>query len=243
MSRPDAPRPLLQDDGSGSLHRQLAELSVWHPRDAGRVTNTFTPNPPWWLTLPWVLLGLVLLVLAYPLNPDFFPVAALVIVVIFGGVALAAWLWARSQKTRIAEHALLLGPRRRVIPYASIDPGRVAIATRTRYLGRHIHSGGTRVLQSQGAVAVINGLNPDPSASSPHAPPSTVPSPFCEWGLSGEPLAVLSVLEAAMVVDGWPAHGMTERAQAHTFTPQKPHPADDVLRQRRALDPPIGVRG
>lgn len=228
---------LLQDDGSGRIHAELAAMARWTRQDAGPVVATFSPNPPWLLTLPWLVIGLLLLAVALPLNPQFFPVSAAIIVVIFGGTALAAWLWARSQKTRVAERALIVGSRRQVIPFATIDPGRVAIATRVRYLGRHVHSGGTRILQSQGATAVVNGLNPDPGAKSPHLPPSSVPSPFCEWGLAGDPVEVLTALERAMVAAGFPAHGMAERARARTFTPPKEHPAQDILVQRRALDP------
>ncbi len=239
MEGPLVSRALLQDDGSGRIHAELAALARWSRQDAGEVTATFAPNPPWILTLPWLVLGLVLLVAAFPVNPQFFPVAAAIILVIFGGTALAAWLWARSQKTRVARHALLVGARRQVIPFATIDPARVAVSTRVRYLGRHFHSGGIRILQSQGATAIINGLNPDPGATSPHLPPSSVPSPFCEWGLAGEPAEVLAALEAAMVADGYPAHGLAQRAQSRTFTPPKAHPAQDLLLQRRALDPPL----
>lgn len=230
---------LLQDDGSGRIHAELAQMARWSRQDAGQVVATFTPNPPWLLTLPWLAIGLVLLVVALPLNPAFFPVSAAIIIVIFGGTALLAWCWARSQKTRIAERALILGSRQRVIPFATIDPGRVAIATRVRGLGRHFHSGGTRILQSQGATAVVNGLNPDPGATSPHLPPSSVPSPFCEWGLAGDPVEVLGALEVAMAHAGFPARGMAERARARTFTPPSQHPAQDLLVQRRALDPPL----
>lgn len=230
---------LVRDDGSGRIHAELAQLARWSQQDAGRVVATFTPNPPWYLTLPWLVIGLMLLVGAYPLNPKFFPVSAAIILAIFGGTALLAWLWARSQKTRVAERALLLGPRRRVIPFATIDPGRVAISTRVRNLGRHFHSGGTRILQSQGPVAVVNAHNPDPGASSPHLPPSSVPSPFCEWGLSGDPIEVLTAVESAMVHAGFPAQGMTQRAQERTFTPASSHPPQDLLVQRRALDPPL----
>lgn len=231
--------PLLQDDGSGGIHAQLAVMARWTPREAGRVVATFSPNPPWLLTLPWLLIGLVLLAIALPLNPAFFPVSAAIIVVIFGGTGLAAWAWARSHKTRVAEHALLLGPRRRVIPFATIDPGRAAVSTRVRYLGRHVHSRGTRILQSQGPAAVINGLNPSPSQPGPHQPPSSVASPFCEWGLSGDPEQVLAALESAMVAAGFAAHGLAARARAKTFTPPKAHPREDLLLQRRALDPPL----
>lgn len=235
--------PLLHDDGSGRIHAQLAEMARWPPQQAGRVVATFSPNPPWLLTLPWVVMGLVLLVLAFPLNPGFFPVSAAIIVVIFGGTALAAWLWARSHKVRVAEHALLVGPRRRAIPFATIDPGRAAVSTRVRYLGRHFHSAGTRILQSQGPTAVINGLNPNPGAAGPHQPPSSVPSPFCEWGLAGEPNEVLHALETAMVRAGFPAQGMTEIARTRTLTPSKEHPQQDLLLMRRALDPPLGAAG
>lgn len=235
-------QPLLTDDGTGRIQAELARLSSWTPKDAGPIRATFSPNPPWWLTLPWLLTAAVLTVLAYPVNPDFFPAAAAIIWTIFGGVALAAWLWARSHKTRVAQHGLVLGgPSKTVIPYATIDPGRSAVSTRVRYLGRHVHSGGTRILQSQGRVAVINGLNPNPAAISPHNPPSTVPSPFCEWGLSGDPAQVLSAVEAAMIEAGYPAHGMADQAMRRTFRPTKDHPTQDLLLARRAVDPPIGV--
>lgn len=236
-------RPLLQDDGSGRIHAELAQLAQWGPREAGPVRATFGPRTSWALILPWLVVGVVLLGAAYPVNPDFFPVSALVLLVIFGGGALAAWLWTRAQRTRVAEHALVLGSAKKVVPYATIDPGRVAVSSAVSGLGRHFHSGGVRILQSRGSVAVINGLNPDPSATSPHLPPSSVPSPFCEWGLSGEPAEVLAALEQAMRDAGYPATGMTELARSRTFAPPKTHPATDVLLQRRALDPPVGVPG
>lgn len=233
--------PLLQDDGSGRIHAQIAELARWSPTQAGLVLTTFTPNPPWLLSAPWLVMGLVLLVVALPLNPEFFPVSAAIILVIFGGTSVAAWSWARMQKVRVAEHALLVGPRRRVIPFATIDPGRVAVSTRVRYLGRHFHSADTRILQSQGPTAVINGLNPNPARPGPHQPPSSVPSPFCEWGLSGDPREVLHALETAMIRDGFPAQGLADRARATIVTPPKAHPPQDLLMMRRALDPPLGA--
>ena len=50
-------------------------------------------------------------------------------------------------------------------------------------------------------------------------------------------------VQQGMDVAGFPAHGMTERARAHTFAPPRKHPATDLLLIRRALDPPIGVSG
>lgn len=100
-----------------------------------------------------------------------------------------------------------------------------------------------RIVQRQGPTAFINGPNPERGARSPHTPPCTVPSPFCEWGLSGEFVAVLLVLESAMVDAGFPARGMTERAQRHTFRRVKDQPYPDILLMRRALGPPIDVDG
>lgn len=234
---------LLQDDGTGRIHEQLAELARWTEEDAGRVLVTFTPNPPWIMTLPGVVISLLILVLGLPANTGFVPVEVVFMALIFGGISLAAWRSMRSHKTRVAERALIVGKHRQVIPFATIDPGRVAVSSRLRYLGVHFHSGGLRIVQSQGSAAIVNGLNPQPDAANRHAPPSSVPSPFCEWGLSGEPVAVLRALESAMVDGGFPAHGMTERARAHTFTPTVKHPPQDFLVLRRALDPPIGVGG
>ena len=232
---------LLQDDGSGRIHAQLAEMARWTTKDAGKVKATFKPHPPWIMVLPPAILGVVVIVLGYLVNPDFFPQTVAISLGIMGGVALIFWFGIRAQKTRVAEHALILGRAKRIIPFATIDPGRVAVASRLRYLGVHMHAGGTRSMQSQGPTAVINGLDPKPGVANQYAPPSSVPSPFGEWGLSGEPEEVLQALESAMVDAGFPAQGMTDRALANTFTPPKMHPAEDLLVLRRALDPPIGA--
>lgn len=210
------------------------------PEDAGAVRATFRPRPPWWAMSPWLALGVGLSLMALVVNPPFFVVSGPLILGVFGLIALAAWIWHRGFVTRVASHALVLGRRKVVVPYASIDPARVAISTRVRNLPRHVHSAGTVILQSQGSTAVVNGFRPGQPRVATYAPPGSSPSPYAEWGLSGEPAAVLQALEQAMAADGHPAHGMAEWARRHTFTPTWDHPEQDLLVQRRAYDPPLG---
>jgi len=166
------------------------------------------------------------------------------------------------ERHRVCEHGLIVGFRTRsqyVIPWSTVDPGRVRIARRPVLLGRHPDvpsmSPHFRLGWLSTEALFVNGL--DTAMHSWMANPDlfgvTDPvklggrarsTPFVWWVLGTQrPRRLAEAIEAAMVADGYDAHGLAERAmrQSTTLT-WRPAPRNPIP-PRYPLDPVLGVNG
>jgi hypothetical protein len=139
-------------------------------------------------------------------------------------IVVAAWVAARCHGFAVHEHGLVVttawgSPE--AIPWATIDPGRVFVATTVRAMIRMPLS-----LSRQRAVfapgVVINGWTDQPRgsvewfeqfSSGYRYQPRPVDSPFGWWQLGvTSPQDLLVAIESAMLADGFPAAGLTSFA-------------------------------
>lgn len=170
------------------------------------------------------------------------------------GVLLGCFLiliW-RRERYRVCQHGLIVGFKKKseyVIPWASIDPGRVRVVKRIGLLrrlpGMRWRSPHYRAsLVSLGGI-VLNGFAKEvPVPSWKITEPNPVSTPFGWWLLATRrPDALLRAMEEAMVADGYPAEGLAARARAQAFTVTwKPTP-ESPISPRLGTDPVIGVDG
>lgn len=160
-------------------------------------------------------------------------------------------LGARSSVAAVHCHGVVVSlppSRGRVIPFASIDPGRVFV-TRGEFLGRSLTTVMHRSRYVAGPVVVLNGLDRDNSGVgvaenlfAARRPDEPVGGPFGWWVLSApDPAALLQCLEAAMVADGYPAAGLAPFVLSRRFTARDLR-SSPMLRQQRGLaDPVLGL--
>lgn len=163
---------------------------------------------------------------------------------------------------RVCEHGLVVGFRTRstyVVPWESIDPGRVRVVRRPLLLGRRPEMPGSsphyRVGWFSTQAVALNGL--DTAIDGWRRVPGLLGvtdaaqlggrariTPFVWWLLGTQrPRALLEAIEEAMVADGYDAQGLAERAVRQTVTlPWRPS-AHSPVPPRYPADPVIGVRG
>lgn len=180
-------------------------------------------------------------------------VGLLLVLLLTAAILVAAALLARRYHHNVHQHGLVLtGPKGDVhaIPWATVDPGRIFIATSTRAMTRMplaLHR--QRAFFAPGVV--LNGWTDRPKGT--HAAfeafssgyrhqPMPKDSPFGWWQLGvADPRELLAAIESAMVADGYPAAGLTSFALSRRFAAGdlRRNPA---LQEERALtDPPIGL--
>lgn len=163
---------------------------------------------------------------------------------------------------RVCERGLVLGLRRRstlVVPWSTLDPGRVRIVERSSLLGRYDRVPATGPHFRQGFLTTrslaLNGLD-TASFGALHLPnlysaPDVIDhegsrsTPFVWWLLgSPQPERVARAIEEAMIAAGYDAAGLAERASANSVQLRwNPDQTLDPLPPRGATDPVIGARG
>ena len=247
-------RELLQINGPDDeigLQR-LHVLSGIDYADMGEVRATYRawPGPFFWM--PYLLIW-VLVVVVFLTAPDrdeaVFRAALLGGLALLGGtVCLLAY---GLERHRVCDHGLVLGFRRRstyVVPWETLDPGRVRISRRMGLLGRRPELPQTSPRYRVGLFSldglVVNGLDTAITSSWNQLDPRRVFSPFAWWLLATRRADdLVSQIEAAMVADGYPAEGLAARARTQAFTvPWSPSETSPVP-PRSGTDPTIGVDG
>lgn len=239
----------------------LADLAGLDSDDMGAVLASFRPWPSprvWQIQLGFTaLFGLIWFL---PLEGAWATAVALVIgqwstllIFLLAGVV---------DHHRVCEHGLVLGFRRRstlVVPWSTLDPGRVRILERSSLLGRYDQVPATGPHFRQGFLTTrslaLNGLD-TASFGALHLPNlysapdvtdvhGTRASPFVWWLLGApKPEKVARAIEQAMIADGYDAAGLAERASANTVQLRwNPDQNLDPLPPREATDPVLGASG
>lgn len=260
MSKPFVQLP---DDPAAAADLVVALADQDH-QDMGAPRAVFRAWPG---TVFWVVAGVVVvaatgLALLTP-NPD----DRLWLAALAGGTFLA---WSAvfagvgvAERHRVCEHGLVLGWRTRsryVVPWSSVDPGRVRVVHRSNFVSRlkdmPPSSPHYRVGMVSGTALALNGF--DSAVEGWHRVPGVLEvtdartpgsrwrrTPFVWWLLgTRRPEALVRAIEDAMVADGYDARGMADRAIAQARTlrwgdDDRPHP----FPVRDATDPVIGVAG
>lgn len=206
--------------------------------DMGRVLQTFRCWPGPVASLVAVLSTVAVVAWQWITVPDdplwfrFF--VLLIMLLLWSALALPGIL----ERIRVCEHGLVLGygrtrTARYVVPWASVDPGRVRILVRAQLISRHHgvpqvsphHRVGTGPLAYR--ALAVNGLDTATGAGTwVHIPglletPNTVLErdgrgrlPFAWWILgTPRPGKLAEAIEAAMVADGHRAEGLAAGAE------------------------------
>ncbi|WP_134772020.1 hypothetical protein [Ornithinimicrobium flavum] len=239
----------------------LADLAGLDSDDMGPVLASFRPwpSPRVWLVqlalsalflLPWLLPG-----------ENSWALSATLLVCQWGTL-LIFLLAGVVDRHRVCEHGLVLGLRRRstlVVPWSTLDPGRVRIVERSSLLGRYDRVPATGPHFRQGFLTTrslaVNGLDTAPFGALhlPHLYSSTDvadvhgtrATPFVWWLMgSPQPERIARAIEEAMIADGYDAAGLAERAVANSVQLRwNPDQSLDPLPPRAATDPVLGARG
>lgn len=232
--------------------------------DVGRVLATFRcwPGPVSWLVLIVMMVGAVVLnVSAVPDDPLWFRFfAAGMMLLLWGAFAFPGML----EKHRVCEHGLVLGYRRTgrsryVVPWSSVDPGRIRTLTRAQLVSRHpaMPSSSPHYRIGTGPLAyralAVNGLD-SAQAGWLHIPGVLEPTdtvgrsrhrstPYVWWLLgTPRPERLAQAIEEAMVADGFAAQGLAARAREQHLTLSW-RPTQHPLPPRKPRAKALGVAG
>ncbi|KQR17330.1 hypothetical protein [Cellulomonas sp. Leaf334] len=244
-----------------SLDRLLAVADQGR-QDMGAVRATFRswPGTVFWILAAVVVLPWGALAVALPEAQGRIVAAAvgctfLLFVALLVGVGVA-------ERHRVCEHGLVVGMRTKspfVIPWSTIDPGRVRVVRRSNLLGRlpgrtssspHFRHGA-----ASGTALALNGL--DSALGGWRHLPGVVEvtdavrpgsrarrTPFVWWYLgSRHPERIARAVEDAMVADGYPAQDLTDRAVAQGCTLRLNPGTWEPFPPRAGTDPVHGVDG
>lgn len=200
-----------------------------------------------------VVLGALVLVLAPgdALVPALAACGIAVLVAVLA--AAAAVLGARRYRYDVHAHGMVLRGLRGgydVIPWASVDPGRVFIARSVRAMTRM-----PIALHRQRAVfppgLVLCGWTTRPTgtheaieafSSGYRYQPMAGETPFGWWQLGvADPAALLAAIEYAMVADGYPAAGLAPFALSGRCSAGDLRRNPAIQRERQLTDPVIGL--
>lgn len=213
--------------------------------DPGRVLVAFRTIPPLGFFLVF-LVGAGLLAgvgLALAPNPALGASVAAAPPLI---AALAFLVGHRFDRVRVCEHGLRLGFRGGlVVPYASIDPGRV-YASRTTFLPRHVNIPTSGARGVAGPAVLLNGAAGPTFAPNLAGAPRTGASPY-GWYLVSlsskrKRRRLLEALEHAMIADGQPAVGLAAAVRdLRTINPTFSTGGPRIVVDRLEGDPPLGV--
>lgn len=168
-------------------------------------------------------------------------------------VLLAVWLLARRHRCDVHAHGLVASGAwggAEAIPWATIDPGRVFVATTVRAMTRM-----PLALYRQQATlppgVVVNGWTQRPVgttwwfeafSSAYRYQPQPSDSPFGWWQLGPtDPRAFLTAMEQAMVADGYPAAGLTPFALSRSVDAGDLRRDPALQRERLLTDPVLGL--
>lgn len=168
--------------------------------------------------------------------------------VLLGCLAIVAF--ARRYRYDIHQHGLALRGRNEalgaLVPWATIDPGRVLISDPPRQVGRWTPQG---LLEwaARPPLVLINGWvcrpNDQPHSLVHRFDSGAESTPFGWWQLGvTDPLHLLTAIESAMVTHGYSAQGMTAAAmdRHHVAGPATQRAAREL--ERAPGDSIIGVR-
>lgn len=206
-------------------------------QDMGRVLQTFRcwPGPVSSAVMALVTVGVVAWQwAAVPDDPLWFRFFVLFLMLLLcAALALPGML----ERHRVCEHGLVLGygptrTARYVVPWSSIDPGRVRVLTRAQLVSRHrdMPSSSPHYRIGTGPLAyralAVNGLDSASDAGTWVHVPGLLETtdkvspgsrrrrtPYVWWVLgTPRPEALARAIEAAMVADGHAAEGLAARA-------------------------------
>lgn len=166
--------------------------------------------------------------------------------VLIGGALILLLLAARRRRHDVHRGGVVLRATAdapaSVVPWSSVDPGRVFIApttaTATRWVAAHVQ----RAIRPP--AAVVNGsVRGTEHAAGANAAlrhrPVAGDGPFGWWQIGvSDPVAVLGAIESAMVAEGYPAAGMTSRALFRETT-LRAMGRDAATELDRVLDDPV----
>lgn len=258
-----AHRPFLElhPDDPDALAR-LASLADLTAADMGAVRAQFRPWPG---TTAWVVTAVAAVagVAGALAAPD--DAGRLVGLAVVGTFLLFVGLFVATgavDRIRVCEHGLVLGWRTRsryVVPWRTVDPGRVRVVHRVGLVGRlsdatpsspHYRLGilTTRALAVNGLDTAIGGWLRVPGlldVTDRHDVDSEVRvTPFAWWLLgTRRPADLARAIEDAMVADGYDAAGLADRALAAAHTMRLNPGVHHPFPARRAADPVVGIRG
>lgn len=225
--------------------------------EQGRVLATFRswPGPVVWSI---AALGLLL----------WFGIGAATHQPVLGAVIAVVWALAwvvligvgALEKHRVCEHGMVVGTRtasRYVIPYSTLDPGRVTLLRGANMISRYTGVNGLpqyRIGILATRAVALNGIDTGRKLWLQRrgvvGAGAATGTPFANWYLgTRNGNGLLEALERAMVADGYAATGLARRAAASAvrlhFQVHGGHGnTEDLLLWRRQFDdPPLGVDG
>jgi hypothetical protein len=251
----------LGQPGDASLDRLLA-VAEQDRDDMGRVRAVFRswPGNVFWIIAGVVMLGWIAVAATRPDSQGRIVGIAVAGTFLFFIVLLVAV--GVAERHRVCEHGLVVGMRtksRFVIPWSTIDPGRVRVVRRSNLLGRlpgrtsssphfrHGAASGTALAlngldSAVGGWANIPGIVEVTDAVRPGSRARR--TPFVWWYLGGRhPERLAQAIEDAMVADGYPAQGLAERAVTQACTLRYEPRGWEPFPPRLATDPVVGVDG
>lgn len=194
--------------------RSTYRLEAVHPAIAALVVGVGLL-----LLVPGLVLSVAAIAGALPLTG--LVVGALLVLLVLAveaGVALVARTQAWRRDITVHQHGLLVGGR--VVPFATMDPGRMYWADGTDVVGRVV-TASRRRLVVRGDVLLLCGTDgwtgdedgrggPTLYDHSPDVP--WVPTPFVWWCLGPRDVAgLVRDLERALLADGYPVAGLADR--------------------------------
>lgn len=248
--------------GTSQDHEALAWFASAQPQQMGPLVRSFRggiAGRAWWRSLGTMLaFAAFLTVIALVAAPaetraSVIPGVLVLAVAVWAFVMVCAWATARLQRTAVHAHGLVVsapGSGPEAIPWATIDPGRIFVATTVRAMTRM-----PVALYRQQAVlppgVVINGWTKRPLGGSLLAEnlssgyryqPTPSDAPFGWWQIGAtDPQALLSTIEAAMVADGYPAAGLTPFVLSRAVTARDLRREPALQAERGVTDPVIGL--
>ncbi|SFJ62682.1 hypothetical protein [Cellulomonas sp. KH9] len=253
---------VFEDPRSPEAAERLIELGERTAEDMGAVRATFRAWPGRTANVAFAVL-LVVAVATSVVAPNATELS--VRLVIWGSFAFWVALFVAAgamDRHRVCEHGLVVGFRthsRYVVPWSTIDPGRVRVVRRPLLVGRRpelpASSPHYRVGWFTTSAVAVNGL--DSAIDGWVRVPGLLGvtdavelagrarfTPFVWWLLGTQrPRELLEAIEAAMVADGYDARGLADRAERNAVTITWQPTAQSPIPPRYPDDPVVGVRG
>ncbi|RLV47748.1 hypothetical protein D9V37_16540 [Nocardioides mangrovicus] len=155
------------------------------------------------------------------------------------------------ERHRVCDHGLVLGFKNSayVVPWETLDPGRVRVGVRMGLLGRREDMPQTSPNYRIGVFGlnglVVNGLDTAITSSWKSFDPRHRVFSLFTWWLLGTRHApeLAAAIEEAMVADGYDAAGLADRALAQQLTGHWNDREPSPVPPRLGTDPAIGVHG
>ena len=254
MSTPPT-RPFLEFDGPDDepAIQRLLQLAHVDYTDMGKTLATYRawPGPLFWLATGGFFAFLVAMTVVAALQGD--GVAFGIEFTIVGMLLLPGSLLLiySQERHRVCEHGLVVGFRKRsryVIPWETLDPGRVRVGTNIGLIGRRPDVPQTSSRYRVGVFALkglaLNGLDTTITTVWTTLEPDRPNTPFGWWILATrKPDALARDIEKAMIADGYDAGGLARRAHDQAVKlAWNPGPVNPIP-PRMPFDPVLGTHG